>query len=74
MPAKDQGYDYAAGDVRLLLRPQHAMTWAMWGDTVRGLRRFGQMWEFVGLDFEVWEGGEGGGEEPVGHGRLWEEA
>lgn len=72
MPAKTSGYIYRTGGVRLLLRPREEMTWAMWGNTLRGLRLFGEIWEFVGLEFEVWDGGEGGSEEAVGSGNLWE--
>ncbi|KAL9077365.1 MAG: hypothetical protein Q9161_000210 [Pseudevernia consocians] len=65
------GYVYGAGDVRLLLRPQKVMTWGMWGDTLTGLRLFGESWEFVGLEFDVWDRGEGKGADAVGSGHLW---
>ncbi|KAF6225599.1 hypothetical protein HO133_009599 [Letharia lupina] len=66
-----QGYFYGTFDVELSLRPKEAMTWGMWGDTLRGLRRFGETWEFVGLAFDVLVRGEGEEETKwVGSGQL----
>lgn len=58
MAPRPQEYVYGANSVKLLFRPQKAMTWGMWGNTLRGLRLFGEVWEFVGLDFDVWDGKE----------------
>lgn len=69
------GYVFGGtGFVLLLVRPEVGITWGMWGDTLRGLRLFGEIWEFVGLEFEVLDqaGGEKGtGGVQVGVGRLW---
>ena len=69
------GYVYQADHVRLqvqsLLEPTPAMTWGMWGDALRGLRLFGQRWEFVVLRFDIWEDFDKEGEKPVGSGHLW---
>lgn len=66
-----QGYFYGTVDVELLLRPKEAMTWGMWGDTLRGLRLFGETWEFVGMWFDVLVRGEGEEETKwVGSGQL----
>ena len=69
------GYVYQADLVRLqvqsLLEPAPAMTWRMWGEALRGLRLFGERWEFVALVFDLWEDSDEKGEEPVGVGHLW---
>lgn len=71
MPPKQGGYIYRSGNVRLLLLTQPGMTWGMWGNTIRGLRLFVQKWEIVSLDFDVWDGEEGMGQDKwVGNGYL----
>lgn len=55
MVPRPAGYVYRTDNVMLSLGPRRGMTWGMWGDTVRGLRLFGEVWEFVALDFDVWE-------------------
>ncbi len=72
MPPRSRGYEYGAGRVRLGLSPQPLMTWGVWGDALMGLRLFGERWEFVTLQFEVWDGGVGRGTQRmmVGTGEL----
>lgn len=53
MPPKQPGYQYMGGRVRLMFRPGEGMTWGMWGNVLRGIRLFGEGWQFVGLRFYV---------------------
>ncbi len=71
MAPKASGYVYGADEVRLVLWLQEGMTWGIWGDTVRGLRLSGEIWEFVWWEFDVWVGEGREGEDAVGSGRLW---
>ena len=43
--------------VYLILHSGDRMTWGMWGITLRGLMDFAERWEFVDLDFEIFERG-----------------
>ncbi len=54
MVAKMRGYSYGAEGVRLHVKPQPTMTWGMWGNALMGLRMFGEAWEFVVLEFDVY--------------------
>ena len=67
IPRRPNGYTYGTGNVRLRLMTQPDMTWGMWGETLRGLRQFGQSWAFVELNFDTIEGGV-----TVGSGKIWE--
>ena len=66
MPRRPTGYTYGSGNVRLRLMTQPDMTWGMWGETLRGLRQFGQSWTFVELHFDTIDGGV-----TVGSGKVW---
>ena len=68
MPERVPGYIYSAADVFLILKPEPTMTWGMWGNTLRGLRLFGEHWEFVVMNFDVLSGEEG---HELGTGHLW---
>lgn len=63
------GYVYGTDRVKLLVRPEDGITWGMWGNVIRGLRHFGEIWEFVMLEFEIWD--QELEEQVVGVGRLW---
>lgn len=65
------GYMYGSDGVRLLCKTQRKMTWGMWGIVLKGLRMFEETWEFVGFEFDVWDG-EVESEDTVGSGHLWE--
>lgn len=56
MTPRAQGYSYRSGQVGLTLYTQHDMTWGMWGETLQGLREFGEFWEFVELQFDIIDG------------------
>ncbi len=71
MTPKASGYVYGADEVRLVMWLQEGMTWGIWGDTVRGLRLSGEIWEFVWWEFDVWVGEGTEREDAVGSGRLW---
>ena len=65
------GYVYGTDGVRLLVQPEGGITWGMWGHVIRGLRHFGEIWEFVMLEFEIWNPELE--EQIIGVGRLWVE-
>lgn len=46
--------------VHLILHPGTAMTWGMWGNTLRGLALFFAKFEYVDLDFAAVELSEAG--------------
>ena len=56
MTERAQGYSYSSGKVAMTLYTQPDMTWGMWGETLQGLREFGQSWEFVELQFDIIDG------------------
>ncbi|KAL2048843.1 hypothetical protein ABVK25_010901 [Lepraria finkii] len=45
---------YSVGNVILIVWPGSQMTWAMWGNTVRGVTDFLTRWSFVEVNFEVY--------------------
>lgn len=53
--------------VYLILHPGTAMTWGMWGTTLRGLALFFDQYEYVDLDFAAVESSDAG---TVGNGLL----
>ena len=57
MTPRSSGYIYGSGNVRLRLMVRPDMTWGKWGETLRGLRQFGESWEFVELRFDTIDGG-----------------
>ena len=67
MTPRSSGYIYGSGNVRLRLMTQPAMTWGRWGETLRGLRQFGESWEFVELRFDIIDGGV-----TMASGEIWE--
>ena len=66
MKSRPRGYSYGTSKVRLLLIPQSDMTWGMWGETLKELRVFGQVFEFVELRFDIIDGVE-----RMGSGQFW---
>ena len=67
MIPRPRGYVYGVGGVRLLFVPENTMTWGLWGETLREVRKFGEVWEFVGLEFDLTDG-----ETSMGSGQLYE--
>ena len=67
MTPRSHGYFYGSGNVRLRLMTRPDMTWGMWGETLTGLRQFGESWEFVELRFDIIDGGM-----TKGSGEIWE--
>ena len=55
MLPRPDGYIYGYKQVRLLLSTQPSMTWGMWADVLYGMRRFLEEYDFVALEYGVWE-------------------